>query len=58
MNELQQKIMKYLQELEPGKVVNIYESPNYDQFVAVTKNYIEQYGDVEFNSTYQKIRKI
>lgn len=58
MNELEQKVMKYLAELAPGKVVNISGSDHYDQIVEITKRYIDNNGDVEFSSDYTKIRKL
>lgn len=52
-----QKTIRYLDDLEPGKAVDISRSKTRDDFVQVAKWYIDTWGGLEFNSNYGRIRK-
>lgn len=51
------KVTRYLQSLEPGTVVDLSKSPTREDFIEVAKQYIDTWGELEFNENYQKLRK-
>ncbi|SMC52650.1 hypothetical protein [Pedobacter nyackensis] len=50
--------LKYFNDMEPGESLSIQQVKNPIAFISAAKQYIDQYGLLQFNSDYTEVTKL